>query len=89
MHVPHLPLLCRPYRLTAFLFCSASLPLGLMKLVALVKHSQWPRRQWPPFIALFALHMAFAALQVLAAQVRESGWGLVAEGLCPRRCARL
>ncbi|KAL4458374.1 hypothetical protein ABPG75_013239 [Micractinium tetrahymenae] len=62
------PLFQRPYLLTAALFCTISLPLGLMKLVALVRHSQLARRQWPPFIALFALHMAFAVLHVLAAQ---------------------
>lgn len=77
-----LPPPCRPYLLTALLFCCVSLPLGLMKLVALVRHSQLARRQWPPFVALFALHMAFAVLQVLAAQVGAKGSGLRGAGGC-------
>lgn len=42
---------CRPTLLTATGFAALSLPLGLMKLVAL-RHSQWAHSQWPPFIAL-------------------------------------
>ena len=53
--------------LTATAFAAVSLPLGLMKLVAL-RHSQWAHRQWPPFIALYCAHIAFAVAHVLAAQ---------------------
>jgi hypothetical protein len=44
-----------------------SIPLALMKLAEL-RHSQWPHRQWPPFIALYALHTGFAVAQLVAAQ---------------------
>ena len=52
-----------------------------MKLVAL-RHSQWAHRQWPPFIAVYCLHMAFAVAHVLAAQASQGlrgGHGLAAE----------
>ncbi len=57
----------RPYLLTATAFAAVSLPLGLMKLVAL-RHSHWAHRQWPPFVTLYCAHMAFAVAHVLAAQ---------------------
>lgn len=59
---------CRPLLLTTAGLAAVSLPLGLLKLVAL-RHSQWPHRQWPPFVALYAAHMAFAVAHVLVAQV--------------------
>lgn len=58
---------CSPYMLTALACAALSLPLGLMKL-AVLRHSQWAHTQWPPFIALYALHMLFAVAHVLAAQ---------------------
>lgn len=66
------PRLQRPYLLTAAALAAVSLPLGLMKL-AVLRHSAWPRRQWPPFVALYILSMGFAAAHVIAAQVRWRG----------------
>lgn len=67
------PRLQRPYLLTALALAAASLPLGLMKLAELARHSGWPRRQWPPFVALYCLHMGFAVAHVVAAQ-RIAEW---------------
>lgn len=58
----------RPYLLTAGTLAAVSLPLALLKAVAL-RHSGWPRRQWPPFLAMDATHAAFALAHLLAAQV--------------------
>lgn len=66
------PRLQRPYLLTAGAFAAVSTPLGLMKAVAL-RHSAWPRRQWPPFVAMDAFHVAFALAHLVAAQV-GGGW---------------
>lgn len=75
---------CRPYLATALGFAAVSLPLGAMKL-AVLRHSQWARRQWPPFIALYSLHMAFAAAQVVAAQAR-TGQAQQLRGTCDGAC---
>ena len=67
----------RPLLLTTAGLAAVSLPLGLLKLVAL-RHSQWPHRQWPPFVALYAAHMAFAVAHVLVAQVGRERHSTVA-----------
>lgn len=89
----------RPLLLTTACLAAVSLPLGLLKLVAL-RHSQWPHRQWPPFVALYVAHVAFAVAHVLVAQVRpwlhpagprRLGWlgcrGLVLVAPQPCSCA--
>lgn len=61
------PTLCRPYQYAAVAFAVVGLPLAVTKAVAL-QHSSWPRRDWPPFLALYLLSAGLSIAHLLAAQ---------------------